>query len=1126
TARAQVWQFSALHHAALTGTTDLLSLLLEAQATVDIKDRNGMRPLHYAAWQGKADSVLLLLRAGAGVNGVSQDGHIPLHLAAQYGHYDVSEMLLQHQSNPCLINKTKKTPLDLACEFGRVKVAQLLLSSNMVVALLEGNSKEPADSGFNTPLHLAARNGHKDIIRLLLKAGIDINRATKAGTALHEAALYGKTEVVRQLLEAGIDVNIRNTYNQTALDIVNQFTTSHASKDIKQLLRDATGVLQVRALKDYWNIHDPTALNIRAGDVIMVLEQHVDGRWKGHIHDSQRGTDRVGYFPPNIVEVISRRSAGDRNSVGSTGSVGSTRSAGSGQSTESNTAPNGQHQQTTALPDTAKVLDQLPGEQQFVSPQFVRPQQLLEGKDAEAIYQWLSDFQLEQYTGNFITAGYDVPTISRMTPEDLTAIGVTKPGHRKKISIEIGNLSIPEWLPEYIPADLGEWLSTIGLPQYQRKLSENGYDSISIVRDLTWEDLQEIGITKLGHQKKMMLAVKKLCDIQRAILAAESGQGTLRRKPPGALHLVTIEPPDSASDCPSPHTPKMLTFQDSELSAELQTAMSSHYQEGLAIKSAVGMSRSQESIDARSRGSGRSQDPPTASITPHSRSQESLGSSSTSTSLSADSSPAKERNIPEGWDQRSILQQQLPKQVPLGAATVFKYPAIPAKPKGPGSHSLGSSPQGSPAQRGFSYLHSHCGSTDLSYGSPTKPLAHTYHAMTLAPPKKRSQSLTRYALSDGEPDEEDDDLAPPSSTLESYATLTRRPGRSQLAGMQTTPVKYGTVGRSQSFAVRARKKGPPPAPPKRLSSVSSSPSVGSMENIAPSPGGVETDSPGSVRSIAACLEASTEGKSLSRPRLDLLQPESLLPSLTPSGLEPREASAGMKRRVQSECVPAQTDIPDHYLDPERGVKSDSEEEEPKGPGLDGSSSPHNSSSECIPFAEEGNLTIKQRPKVGGPLRAESTVEIPADKNGPTKTALEVPEFNLKESDTVKRRYKPKDHAGSSPTSDSEGQIGSDSSPGSRAQFQSCEEVSLVSLRISEASLEGLENLAGTGTPLKPPVSPKPHSSHRPPVTAPKPSRHSLAAATGNLLHVEAHYYVFLVFIINSEFLLLLPAQQP
>lgn len=40
--------------------------------------------------------------------------------------------------------------------------------------------------------------------RQLLKAGIEINRQTKTGTALHEAALYGKTEVVRLLLEVGV----------------------------------------------------------------------------------------------------------------------------------------------------------------------------------------------------------------------------------------------------------------------------------------------------------------------------------------------------------------------------------------------------------------------------------------------------------------------------------------------------------------------------------------------------------------------------------------------------------------------------------------------------------------------------------------------------------------------------------------------------------------------------------------------------------------------------------------------------------------------------------------------------------------------------------------------------------
>ena len=49
-------------------------------------------------------------------------------------------------------------------------------------------------------------------------------------------------------------------------------------------------------------------------------------------------------------------------------------------------------------------------------------------------------------------------------------------------------------------SDLAEWLSVIGLPQYHKKLCDNGYDSITIVKDITWEDLQEIGITKLGER--------------------------------------------------------------------------------------------------------------------------------------------------------------------------------------------------------------------------------------------------------------------------------------------------------------------------------------------------------------------------------------------------------------------------------------------------------------------------------------------------------------------------------------------------------------------------------------------------------------------------------------------------
>lgn len=38
-------------------------------------------------------------------------------------------------------------------------------------------------------------------------------------------------------------------------------------------------------------------------------------------------------------------------------------------------------------------------------------------QSAEAVSQWLATFQLQLYAPNFTSAGYDLPTISRMTPE-------------------------------------------------------------------------------------------------------------------------------------------------------------------------------------------------------------------------------------------------------------------------------------------------------------------------------------------------------------------------------------------------------------------------------------------------------------------------------------------------------------------------------------------------------------------------------------------------------------------------------------------------------------------------------------------------------------------------------------
>ncbi|XP_044037196.1 caskin-1 isoform X8 [Siniperca chuatsi] len=891
--------FSPLHHAALNGNLELITLLLESQAAVDIRDQKGMRPLHYAAWQGKAEPMKMLLKSGSSVNSQSDEGQIPLHLSAQHGHYDVSEMLLQHQSNPCIVDNAGKTPLDLACEFGRVGVVQLLLSSNMCAALLEPKKGDTTDPNGTSPLHLAAKNGHIDIIRLLIQAGIDINRQTKAGTALHEAALCGKTEAVRLLLDSGINATVRNTYSQTALDIVYQFTATQASREIKQLLRDASAALQVRALKDYCNNYDLTSLNIKAGDVITVLEQHPDGRWKGCIHDNRTGNDRVGYFPSTMVEVISKRTGGDRSSVGSSGSVTSVRSSGSGQSAGSaahilHAQAEGVKLLATVLSQSAKAKEHLLEQSKSVdqpaagSASSSRTTSQLgcplheappydatatrkgegpgEGKSSEAVVQWLSDFQLQVYAPNFLGAGYDLPTISRMTPEDLTAIGITKPGHRKKMTSEINKISVNDWLPEQKPASLGEWLSAIGLSQYHQVLVQNGYENIEFITDITWEDLQEIGIIKLGHQKKLMLAVKRLAEIQRS----SDGRGSLRKKPPPITQQQEVMSMDSPP-LDEVMSPKMSTFQDSELSTELQSAMTQTGQEVKAQRTRT-LSKDHDEVmtgggggggagppkkEARTmrqqssqgntsshRGSVSSQgkhrhshshahsQPAPPYTPPHTPTKTRTSSSSSTSSVQSTASPqAKHKPSPQFIQgERPQSPRSHPPQSPTHRGAPCTQPqAQQQQPQVQPQHQA--PPQHHPQTQVMEVRESQQPQVPLLCLPPEAELAEGEGAEPSALQKKRAHSLNRHAVSDGECEEkagggggggegEADVVGGQGSAVvrgegSKYATVTHRVSRSHSVRNQDKNVNRN---QTQSFALRQKKKGPPPPPPKRSSS--------------------------------------------------------------------------------------------------------------------------------------------------------------------------------------------------------------------------------------------------------------------------------------------------------------------
>ncbi|XP_021374947.1 caskin-2-like [Mizuhopecten yessoensis] len=251
---------SALHQAALVGNLDMMQLLLENGSSVSIQDNKGMLALHYAAWQGKSEPVHMLLQWQSPTNELAKEGETPIHLACQHGHFDVVNLLLLHHANPTVVNKEWKTPLDLACEFGRYRVVDLLLRSNLCAGLLAESPSDMIDNNRTTCLHLAAKNGHIEIIRLLLQAGVNINRSTLRGTCLHEAALCGKTEVVRLLLDCGVDVNKSNSYDQTALDIVTTYTTTRAARDLKQLLKELLKENYKTNLQKKRGVGDPTSV--------------------------------------------------------------------------------------------------------------------------------------------------------------------------------------------------------------------------------------------------------------------------------------------------------------------------------------------------------------------------------------------------------------------------------------------------------------------------------------------------------------------------------------------------------------------------------------------------------------------------------------------------------------------------------------------------------------------------------------------------------------------------------------------------------------------------------------------------------------------------------------------------
>ena len=68
-------------------------------------------------------------------------------------------------------------------------------------------------------IHMAARNGHLDVVAVLAAQGADVNsRTERQETALISAAIWGQSAMCSQLLSLGADPAATNRFGKTALD--------------------------------------------------------------------------------------------------------------------------------------------------------------------------------------------------------------------------------------------------------------------------------------------------------------------------------------------------------------------------------------------------------------------------------------------------------------------------------------------------------------------------------------------------------------------------------------------------------------------------------------------------------------------------------------------------------------------------------------------------------------------------------------------------------------------------------------------------------------------------------------------------------------------------------------------
>lgn len=224
-----------------------------------------MSPIHEAATLGDVSELERLIKEGVNVNLKNYEQYTPLYLAVQNSNELAAKLLLENGANA-------KNLMRIAVSKGNLKMLQLL---DQFGADIEGDKDGPIypymrKDGLHL-FHLAAQKGYLDIVKWFVDVkavSINLSKNSLKQTALHLAAKQGHQEVVEFLLQKNANPDLLDLNESAPVHLAVQ----QGNLEIIKLLRRYEASLEI-----YGNKSKITPLHVAAKHhYLSIIEYLID----------------------------------------------------------------------------------------------------------------------------------------------------------------------------------------------------------------------------------------------------------------------------------------------------------------------------------------------------------------------------------------------------------------------------------------------------------------------------------------------------------------------------------------------------------------------------------------------------------------------------------------------------------------------------------------------------------------------------------------------------------------------------------------------------------------------------------------------------------------------------------